>query len=1055
MPRLDGISKILILGSGAIKIGEAGEFDYSGAQAVKAMKEEGVEVVLVNPNIATIQTDPRFADKIHFLPVTPDYVEKVIEEERPDGVLLSFGGQTALNCGVELAERGVLERYSVRVLGTGIRAIELADDRDLFRELMLSHGIPIPRSGRAHSVVEALEVAGEVGYPIMVRVAYTLGGGGSGVARDPEELRKIASRALHQSRIGQVLIERYIGKWKEIEYEVLRDVDDNCAVVCNMENLDPMGVHTGESIVVAPSQTLNNREYHKLRSASFRVVRALGIVGECNVQFALDTGSEEFRVIEVNSRLSRSSALASKATGYPIAYIAAKISLGYTLPELMNKVTGVTSAFFEPSLDYVVVKMPRWDFDKFRGVDRRIGTQMKSVGEVMAIGRNFKEALQKAVRMVNVGRELISSGSGASPDELRDALANPTDRRIFQIAESLERGFTVEEIHELTGIDPWFLGNIRQMVDFSASLVEGGPSRDTLLQAKRWGFSDKALGEAWGLGELEVRALRDRMGVKPLVKQIDTLAAEWPSQTNYLYMTYDGEEDDIEFTRSRSVLVLGSGCYHIGSSVEFDWCCVNMAWALREGGVEEVVMVNCNPETVSTDFDVLDKLYFEELTLERILDIHEKENPFGVVASVGGQMTNNLALELHRNGVNLLGTSAENIDRAEDRSKFSALLDSMGVAQPEWSGLETVAGAKAFAMEIGYPVLIRPSYVLSGTAMNVAHDEEELEGYLMDAASVSREHPVVVSKFMTGAKEVEVDGVCDGVNVFIGAIIEHVEDAGVHSGDATMAIPTLTIEDGVKEKIRRTTRRIARGLEIRGPFNIQYLVKDGEIHVIETNLRASRSMPFTSKATDRNLMTVASKAILGEEIEEGEAEPRRYGVKSPQFSFMRLEGADPLTGVEMVSTGEVAGFGVSFEEALLKALVASGISLPERGDHALISVGGDKGKAVEIARKLRAMGYMIYATEHTAEALRRSGVECEKVYKISEAGNPNVLDLLEQQEIRLVINTPSPGNSDCQAVSDGFLIRRKSVEYGVSMITNLELADALADALNHHQNAQS
>jgi carbamoyl-phosphate synthase large subunit len=1055
MPHLEGIDKVLILGSGAIKIGEAGEFDYSGSQAIKAMKEEGVKVVLVNPNIATIQTDPRFADKIHFIPVTPEYVEKVIEEERPDGVLLSFGGQTALNCGVELAERGVFKEFCVSVLGTGIRAIELADDRDLFRELMLSHDIPIPRSGRARSVEEALVVAEKVGYPIMVRVSYTLGGGGSGVAQNPGELWRIASKALNQSRIGQVLIERYIGKWKEVEYEVLRDAGDNCAVVCNMENFDPMGVHTGDSIVVAPSQTLNNREYHMLRSASFRVVRALGIVGECNVQFALDPGSEEFRVIEVNSRLSRSSALASKATGYPIAYIAAKVSLGYTLPELMNKVTGMTSAFFEPSLDYVVVKMPRWDFDKFRGVDRRIGTQMKSVGEVMAIGRNFKEALQKAVRMVDVGRELISPGSGAGPEELRDALANPTDKRVFQVAESLARGLNIEEIHNLTGIDLWFLRNIKQMVDFKASLVKGRPNRDALLQAKRWGFSDKALGEIWGREELDVRDLRDLWDVKPVVKQIDTLAAEWPSQTNYLYMTYDGVEDDINFTPLRSVMVLGSGCYHIGSSVEFDWCCVNMAWSLKDEGVEEVVMVNCNPETVSTDFDVLDKLYFEELTLERILDIYEKENPLGVVTSVGGQITNNLALDLHQNGVSLMGTTAENINRAEDRSKFSALLDAMVIAQPKWSGLETVSEAKVFARQIGYPVLIRPSYVLSGTAMNVAQDEKELERYLLYAASVSREHPVVVSKFMAGAREVEVDGVCDGSNVFIGAIIEHVEDAGVHSGDATMAIPTLTIGNDIKEKIRRTTRRIARSLEIRGPFNIQYLVRDGEIHVIETNLRASRSMPFVSKVTDRNLMTVSSKAILNKGIEDGEAEPQRYGVKSPQFSFMRLEGADPLTGVEMVSTGEVAGFGDSFEEALLKALVASGINLPGRGDHALISVGGEKRKAVEIARKLKAGDLKIYATEHTAEALRRSGVECENVYKISEGDSPNVLELLEQQKIKLVINTPSPVNSNSQAVSDGFLIRRKSVEFGVSMITNLELANTLAEVLEHHQNALS
>ncbi|MFB0544069.1 MAG: carbamoyl-phosphate synthase (glutamine-hydrolyzing) large subunit, partial [Candidatus Bathyarchaeia archaeon] len=827
MPKLDQIRKVMILGSGAIKIGEAGEFDYSGAQAIKALKEEGVEVILVNPNIATIQTDERFVDKVYFIPITPEFAEEVIKEERPDGILLGFGGQTALNCGVELDERGTLSKYGVEVLGTGIESIRIADDRDRFRETMLRNDIPIPRSGKANSVEEAVKVAERIGYPVMMRVSYTLGGRGTGVAGDERDLRYLAWRGLAQSRIGQVLVEEYLGKWKEVEYEVMRDRADNCTIVCNMENFDPMGIHTGESIVVAPSQTMTNREYQALRLMSFKVIRALGIVGECNMQFALDPRGEEFKVIEVNSRLSRSSALASKATGYPIAYIAAKLAIGYTLPELVNKVTGVTTACFEPAIDYVVVKIPRWDFQKFRRVDREIGTQMKSVGEVMAVGRNFKEAIQKAVRMLDIGRELTDDGGEEEEAKILYMLKHPTDERLFYIIKALRRGMNPEEIYPLTGIDPWFLYELKEIVEFHESLEKEPLSPELLRESKQRGFSDRKIGALAGMGEEGVREMRRAFGICPVVKQIDTVAAEWPAITNYLYITYNGDEDDIEFRPGKGVIVLGSGCYRIGSSVEFDWCCVNTAWALKERGIEEVVMVNYNPETFSTDYDVLDKLYFEELTLERVLDIVEKESPMGVVVGVGGQIPNNLALGLAGNGVTLLGTSAEDIDRAEDRSKFSKLLDELGVKQPPWSRLEDIESAKAFAREIGYPVLIRPSYVLSGSAMRVVFDEEQLEEALRNAAKVSKEYPVVVSKFITGAREVEVDAVSDGENVFIGAIIEHVENAGVHSGDATMSIPPLSLSEEVKEELRHSARRIARSLRIRGPFNIQYLVKDG------------------------------------------------------------------------------------------------------------------------------------------------------------------------------------------------------------------------------------
>ncbi len=1054
MPKQEWIKKVLIIGSGAIKIGEAGEFDYSGAQAIKALKEEGIKVVLINPNIATIQSDKKFVDEVYFVPINVEFIEKVIEKERPDGILLGFGGQTALSAGVELDEKGILVKYNVKVLGTSIEAIKRATDRDYFRKTMLGNGILIARSKTANSIEEAIEAAKEIGYPVMVRPAYILGGQASGVAYNENELIETVSRGLIHSRIKQVLIEGYLGKWKEVEYEVMRDCEDNCTIVCNMENFDPMGIHTGDSIVVAPSQTLTNREFHMLRMIGFKVIRALGIIGECNIQYALDPRSEEYRVIEVNSRLSRSSALASKATGYPIAYIAAKISIGYTLPELLNKVTGITTACFEPALDYITVKIPRWDFQKFKNVSRKIGTQMKSIGEVMAIGRNFEEALQKAIRMLDINRELTDVDDlEDDAEKIKYELESPTDQRIFYIVKALEKGIDVKTIGELTGIDAWFLYKIKGIVGIEEEIKNDSLNPDLIKRSKQFGFSDKKIGELVKKSEKEIRELRKSNGILPVVKQIDTLAAEWPAKTNYLYLTYNGDTNDIEFQDKNKAIVLGSGCYRIGSSVEFDWCCVNMAWALKGKNIEEVIMINYNPETVSTDYDVLDKLYFEELTLERILDIVEKEEPKGIVVSVGGQIPNNLALNLAKNGVNILGTSAENIDRAEDRAKFSLILDELKIEQPAWNKLENLDNAKKFAKEIGYPVLIRPSYVLSGAAMKVAFEENQLEEYLKEAAKVSKEHPVVISKFILNAKEVEVDGVCDGENVFIGSIIEHVEEAGTHSGDATMSIPTITIEESVKNKIREYTRKIARKLDIKGPFNIQYLVRDGSVYVIECNLRASRSMPFVSKTTDINLMELAADTILGKNIVDGEAVAKKYCVKSPQFSFMRLEGADPVTGVEMVSTGEVACFGNNFEEAFLKAIIAGGMKIPKQGESILLSVSGDKkGRIIETAKKLMMCGFKIYATEHTAETLSNNKINCKKLYKVSENKKPNILDFLINKELSLVINIPDFSETNQQSIIDEYLIRRKAVEFAIPVITNLELSTTLANALGNHVN---
>jgi len=1066
MPKFEWIRKVLVLGSGAIKIGEAAEFDYSGSQCLKALREEGIETVLINPNIATIQTDPRLAGKVYLLPVKPEYVEKVIEKEKPDVILLGFGGQTALNCGVQLAKRGILKKYNVKVLGTPVRAIEDTEDRELFKQAMIRADIPTPRSKSATSIRGAIEAAKEIGYPVIVRVAYILGGKGSGVAHNESELKEIVSRALAQSMISQVLIEEYVGHWKEIEFEVMRDYTNNCLAVCSMENIDPMGVHTGDSIVVAPAQTLNNREYHMLRLASIKVIQSLGIVGECNIQWALDTKSEEHRAIEVNARMSRSSALASKATGYPLAYIATKLAIGYLLPELTNIVTGVTTACFEPALDYIVVKFPRWDLQKFRNVDRHIGPQMKSVGEVMAIGRCLEETLQKAVRMLDIGKVgLVCNPEDEdyeSTEMIKDVLANPTDERLFKIIKALKKDIPIEEIYQLSGVDPFFLHKIENVVNMEKKLrsmkLEDVDVLETIKEAKRLGFSDRQIAICLKTDDMTIRKLRKEAKIVPVVKQIDTLAAEWPAKTNYLYLTYGGDEDDIDFHSGKSkVMVLGAGVFRIGSSVEFDWCGVNTVWALKKNGVEEAIMVNYNPETVSTDYDMSDKLYFEELTLERILDIYDKENPLGVVASVGGQIPNNLALRLVNSGVKLLGTSGQSIDCAEDRSKFSALLDQLGISQPEWSGLTTTRDVKEFAEKIGYPVLIRPSYVLSGSAMRVAYAEDELENYLKLATKVSRKHPVVISKFIEKAKEVEVDGVSDGEDILIGAVIEHIENAGVHSGDATMGIPTQTLPSSVLKTIEDYTYRIVKALEIKGPYNIQYLVKNGFTYVIECNLRASRSMPYVSKTQGVNLIELATLAMLDKKFRDvGVTELpsiSHVGVKVPQFSFMRLSGADPVLGVEMLSTGEVACLGENFADALSKALQSADFKIPPTGGSVLITVGGKelKKKIVPLGKALRKMGFKIYATEHTAETLRNAGVNNISVlHKVREVGmNPNIVDYLQKGRIDLVINIPMPNTAGkySDVLKDEYTIRRLAIEFNIPVVTNLELASVLTKVL--------
>ncbi|MCL2477536.1 carbamoyl-phosphate synthase (glutamine-hydrolyzing) large subunit [Candidatus Bathycorpusculum sp.] len=1070
MPKFDWIKKVMVLGSGAIKIGEAAEFDYSGSQCIKALQEEGIQTVLINPNIATIQTDPRLSGNVYLLPVTPHYVEKVIAKERPDGILLGFGGQTALNCGLELEKSGILQKYNVKVLGTPVKAIEDTGDRERFRQAMQKAGVPYLKSQAATSVKQALDIADEIGYPVMIRVAYTLGGKGAGVAHNQKELKEIATIGIAQSRINQVLIEEYVGHWKEVEYEVMRDYADNCLTVCNMENFDPMGIHTGDSIVVSPSQTMTNREYHTIRSISITAIRALGIVGECNIQWALNTKSEECRVIEVNSRMSRSSALASKVTGYPLAYIATKLTIGYNLSELINKVTEVTTACFEPALDYITIKIPRWDLQKFKNADRHVGPQMRSVGEVMAIGRCFEEALQKAVRMLDTGK----IGLVCNPEDeeteteahLRNEVANPTDERLYKLVKALKIGIPVMEIYRISGIDPFFIHKIQNIINMETQLknlnLNETHATEIIREAKRIGFSDQQIAICQKTDETTIRTYRKNAGITPVVKQIDTLAAEWPAKTNYLYLTYGGDQDDIEFTQTpKKVIVLGAGVFRIGSSVEFDWCGVNTVWALKKNGIQEAIMVNYNPETVSTDYDVSDKLYFEELTTERILDIYEKENPLGIITSVGGQIPNNLSLPLSEAGVKLLGTSAQDVDVAEDRSKFSALLDQLGIHQPSWSKLQSIQEAKQFATKIGYPVLVRPSYVLSGSAMRVAHNEESLENFLKLAAKVSRDHPVVISKFINRAKEVEVDGVSDGENVFIGAIMEHVENAGVHSGDATMTIPPQALKPEVQKDIEDATIRIVKALNIHGPYNIQYLVKDDVVNVIECNLRASRSMPFVSKTRGINLIELATMAMLGKKINlklsPMQTAPH-VGVKVPQFSFMRLSGADPVLGVEMLSTGEVACIGENFSDAFFKALQSAEFMVPPKGGSVLISVGGDeerKTRVVPIAKSLLDMGFRIYATANTAKVLNKNDVTTTVLHKVRDPEvTPNILDYLQERKIDLVINVPIANHCSnlTDIITDGYTIRRQAVEFNVPVITNLQLAEALVKVLKQKDN---
>ena len=1034
------ISKVLVLGSGALKIGEAGEFDYSGSQAIKALKEEGIATVLVNPNIATIQTSGQLADRVYFLPVTPHFVAQVIERERPDAIALSFGGQTALNCGLELSKNGTLERFGVEVLGTPIKTIEDTEDRALFSARLAEIGVEVPRSEAAASLEEALKIAKDIGYPVMARVAYALGGLGSGLCADEAQLKERVSKGLAHS--PQVLIEESLAGWKELEYEVVRDRFDNCIVVCNMENLDPMGIHTGESIVVAPSQTLTNREYHLLREIAIRTVRHLGVVGECNIQFALHPRTGEYRAIEVNARLSRSSALASKATGYPLAFVAAKLALGHNLAELRNAITRATTACFEPALDYVVVKAPRWDLQKFRNAAPGIGSSMKSVGEVMAIGRGFEEALQKALRMVGAREPEFDEL------DLERLLREPTPERIYVVAEAFRLGWTVEKIHGLSHIDPWFLQRIRGLVRIESRL-RVKLTDELLAEAKRAGFSDAQIAGLARLPEKEIRERRVRQNLHPCVKQIDTLAGEYPAQTNYLYLTYQGSEDDIPAGGLKdAVLVLGSGAYRIGSSVEFDWCAVNAVQALRGMGYR-AIMVNHNPETVSTDYNEADRLYFDEISLETVLEICRRDQPLGVIVSVGGQVPNNLALQLAQAGVQVLGTEAQSIDRAEDRHKFSRLLDELGIAQPAWKELVSETDALAFARSVGYPVLVRPSYVLSGAAMGVASNDAELDRFLRRATHVSPLHPVVISKFLENARELELDAVASCGELVVAAVSEHVENAGVHSGDATLVLPPQRTYLETVRRIRRISARIAEALKIHGPFNIQFLAKGNEVSVIECNLRASRSFPFVSKVLNVNFIEMAAQVMMGRPVpvHGGSVMDLSYvGVKAPQFSFTRLEGADPVLGVEMASTGEVGCLGDDFEEAFLKALLSVGFRLPVKS--VLLSTGPieDKAAFLERARLLHAMSVKLYATEGTAAFLGANGVPAQVLHWPNDARSPNVLECLGARQVDLVINIPK--NTGEEELANDYLIRRKAADFGIPLITNIQLAQRLVEALS-------
>ncbi|HIS34939.1 MAG TPA: carbamoyl-phosphate synthase (glutamine-hydrolyzing) large subunit [Candidatus Avirikenella pullistercoris] len=1052
------INKVILLGSGALKIGEAGEFDYSGSQALKALKEEGIYTVLINPNIATVQTSENIADRVYFLPVTPEYVEDVIAKERPEGILLAFGGQTALNCGVKLYQSGVLEKYNVKVLGTPVQAIIDTEDREKFVQKLDQINVKTIKSEAVTNVEDAKQVAKELGYPVIVRAAYTLGGLGSGFADNEDELDALAKKAFSYS--PQLLVEKSLKGWKEIEYEVVRDKYDNCITVCNMENFDPLGIHTGESIVVAPSQTLTNSEYHKLRELAIKIIRHIGIVGECNVQYALDPNSEDYRVIEVNARLSRSSALASKATGYPLAFIAAKLGLGFGLHELKNSITKYTTACFEPALDYIVCKIPRWDLSKFKGVSHELGSSMKSVGEVMAIGRNFEEAIQKGLRMIGQGMHGFVANKELAVDNIEEALRTPTDKRIFFIAQALKKGYSIDKIHELTKIDKWFLDKLENIILLEQTLEKYDDIDDVpdelLWEAKRRGFSDFQLARTVLKSEdrnienkmFRIRTHRKARGIVPVVKQIDTLAAEYPAMTNYLYVTYNGATNDIDFPQdNKSIIVLGSGAYRIGSSVEFDWCGVNAIHTIRENGMR-AIMINYNPETVSTDYDVCDRLYFDELTLERVLDITDLESPKGVIVSTGGQIPNNLAMRLHNQRVPILGTSAENIDRAEDRHKFSSMLDSLGIDQPRWQELTSMEDIYNFVDHVGFPVLIRPSYVLSGAAMNVVSNKEELKHFLELATNVSKQYPVVVSEFVENAKEIEMDAVAKDGEVLLYAISEHVEFAGVHSGDATIVFPAQKLYNETIRRIKKISRQIAEALNISGPFNMQLLAKDNEIKVIECNLRASRSFPFVSKVLKVNFIDLATRVMLGlpaEKPNKSAFDLDYVGVKAPQFSFSRLQKADPVLGVEMASTGEVGCIGEDYYEAILKAMLSVGYKIPARS--VLLSTGDTRSKIemLKPAQLLMQKGFTIYATKGTAKFLEDHGIKATVLgWPDQREQQPNTLDYIKEDKIDLVVNIPKNLSKD--ELNNDYTIRRSAIDFNIPLITNARLANAFITA---------
>ncbi len=1055
----ESIKKVLLLGSGALKIGEAGEFDYSGSQALKALREEGVKTVLINPNIATVQTSEGVADQIYFLPVQPYFVERVIEKERPDGILLAFGGQTALNCGVELYQSGVLEKYGVKVLGTPVQAIMNTEDRELFVEKLNEINVKTIKSEACANIEQARRAAASLGYPVILRAAYALGGLGSGFCDNEEELNKLAEKAFSFS--PQVLVEKSLKGWKEIEYEVVRDRYDNCITVCNMENFDPLGIHTGESIVVAPSQTLSNSEYHKLRALSIKIIRHIGIVGECNVQYAFDPKSEDYRVIEVNARLSRSSALASKATGYPLAFVAAKLGMGYGLFELKNSVTKTTSAFFEPALDYVVCKIPRWDLSKFRGVDKELGSSMKSVGEVMAIGRTFEEAIQKGLRMIGQGMHGFVENKELKIDDIDAALREPTDKRVFIISKAMHKGYTIDQIHELTKIDKWFLEKLKHIIDIDEALQRCTSvnvlDKELLRTAKVYGFTDFQIARAVGLEKemgnmhkaaLVVRNLRKSYGILPVVKQIDTLAAEYPAQTNYLYLTYSGVASDVRFDNDRrSIVVLGSGAYRIGSSVEFDWCGVQALNTIRREGYRSV-MINYNPETVSTDYDMCDRLYFDELTFERVMDVIDLETPNGVIVSTGGQIPNNLAMKLDEQHVPILGTSAADIDNAEDRAKFSSMLTRNGINQPEWSALTSMDKINEFIDRVGFPVLVRPSYVLSGAAMNVCSNREELERFLQLAANVSEDHPVVVSRFIEHAKEIEMDAVAKDGEILAYAISEHIEFAGVHSGDATIQFPPQKVYIETVRRIKRVSRQIAKELHISGPFNIQFMARDNDLLVIECNLRASRSFPFVSKVLKLNLIDLATRVMLGLPVEK----PNKnlfdldyVGIKASQFSFNRLQKADPVLGVDMASTGEVGCLGDDTNSALLTSMLSVGHRIPKKT--VLLSTGGGKQKAemLDAAKRLVNNGYELYATSGTSHFLTENGIANTTVYWPTDEGmEPKVLDVLREKKIDMVVNIPK--DLTPRELTNGYSIRRAAIDLNIPLITNTRLASAFITA---------